>query len=148
MSEPDRRRCACGHGWVHHTNDPHGCWGPECLAEARGPRCQVWNPVSVDKPPVKRAVTRTRHDAPQTSHDAADTAKLRVGTLRYDVHRSIRFAGIEGRTDDELEEILVKSHQSVSAARNTLANDGLIVDSGVRRPTRTGNDAIVWIIAP
>lgn len=148
MAGPDRRRCSCGHGHVHHTNDPHGCWGPECLNGPPERRCKVWHPVEVVTPPVKRAVTRTRHDAPQTSHDAAANAKLKVGSLRYDVHRSIGFAGIEGRTDDELEEILVRSHQSVSAARNTLVNDGLLVDSGIRRKTRTGNDAIVWIITP
>lgn len=50
----------------------------------------------------------------------------------------------EGWTDDELERATSRTHQSVSAARNTLMRKGYIIDSGQRRKTRSGNDAIVW----
>ena len=144
-SEPDRRRCACGHAWLQHQDDPNGCWGGDCIDSPT--RCQSFDPVAVVKPPVRRTVTRTRHDAPETSHQAAAMARLRVGSMRYDVYRSILFAGDEGRTDEELEGILGRKHQSISAARNTLAGDDLIEDSGQRRNTSSGTPAIVWVIS-
>lgn len=56
-------------------------------------------------------------------------------------------AGPKGLTDDELETLTCRSHQSLSATRNTLMNDGLIVDGSHRRPTRYGNMAIAWVAA-
>lgn len=104
-----------------------------------------WDPVEVTKPAVNRSVVRTRHDAPETSHLAAAAEKMRVGSTRYDIYRCILLKTTEGLTDEELEGILGKKHQTVSAARNTLMNDGLIVDSGQRRKTTSGHEAIVWV---
>jgi hypothetical protein len=36
-------------------------------------------------------------------------------------------------------------HESTSATRNCLMNDGWIIDSGLRRETPQGNPAIVWV---
>jgi hypothetical protein len=95
-------------------------------------------------PPPERA-PRVRATAPETSHAAAKVAALREGTQKKTMWRLFVQAGERGYTDDELEQTLARSHQSVSATRNGLMNDGLIVDSGQRRKTRYGNEAIVWV---
>ncbi len=53
-----------------------------------------------------------------------------------------------GYTDDELEAMFGRTHQSVSATRNTLMRKGLIEDSGAKRQNRSGNLAIVWKRTP
>ncbi len=52
-----------------------------------------------------------------------------------------------GLTDFDLEDALGRSHQSVSAARNTLMNAGLVTDSGKTRPNARGNRCIVWVVS-
>jgi Mn-dependent DtxR family transcriptional regulator len=69
----------------------------------------------------------------------------RSGTLRRDIFDLIQQHG--GLTDDELEKMLHRSHQSVSGARSTLATDGWLKDSGHQRLNRYDNPAIVWIVA-
>jgi predicted transcriptional regulator len=64
------------------------------------------------------------------------------------IYRMIRDAGPRGCTCDEIEVALGISHQSVSGRCTNMKDKGYIVDSGERRPTRTGTDAMVWIIAP
>lgn len=51
-----------------------------------------------------------------------------------------------GRTDDEMEVATGLRHQTLSATRRGLSKEGLIVDSGKRRKTRSGRNAIVWVI--
>jgi hypothetical protein len=89
-------------------------------------------------PPDPDAKTRVRRDAPATSK----AVEPRLGSIQADILELIRW---KGRTDDELEEVLRRSHQSVSASRNTLARKGLIRDSGTTRKNRYMNDAIVWV---
>jgi hypothetical protein len=47
-------------------------------------------------------------------------------------------------TCDELEIIMDGRHQSISATLTNARKQGLIVDTGERRPTRSGRQAIVW----
>lgn len=92
----------------------------------------------------ERARFRVRKDAPETSKAIVD--KIRTGTLQQvmlDAFRNKAYV-FGGATDDEMERFLGRSHQSVSATRNTLVRKGYLVDSGHRRPTRSGNQAIVW----
>lgn len=49
-----------------------------------------------------------------------------------------------GMTCDELEVLLMMSHQTTSARVRDLAMRGSIRDNGKRRKTRTGRTAIVW----
>lgn len=51
-------------------------------------------------------------------------------------------------TVDELVVALDRPHQSVSARVNELRDNGWIEDSGVTRLTRSGLNAIVWILSP
>ena len=63
------------------------------------------------------------------------------------VLRAIAAAGGEGRTDDELIVDLDLPHQSVGPRRLELVEGDWIEDSGRRRRTRTGAEAIVWILS-
>lgn len=128
-----------------HTGD-EGCWCPRCLTKPEGARCRVWEPIEVDgmTPLVDREVVPFSHAHPDTSREMASRVIGRSGTLRQMVYSAIRDAG--GATDDELEKMLSRSHQSVSGSRNSLMNDGLIEDSGRRIQTRYGFRAIVWVV--
>ncbi|MGE0229339.1 MAG: hypothetical protein AB7U23_12630 [Dehalococcoidia bacterium] len=90
------------------------------------------------------AVFHVRKDAPDTSKAIVD--KIRSGTLQQQVLDAMisKAAVFGGATDDELERLLGRSHQSVSGTRNTLVRKGYLVDSGNRRKNSHGNMAIVW----
>lgn len=88
-----------------------------------------------------------RNDGPDTMHQAAADIAPHTPTLRSRVLRVIESAGMFGQTDDEIEEITGLRHQTASARRRELAKAGAIVDSGMRRKTRSGRSAIVWITA-
>jgi hypothetical protein len=64
------------------------------------------------------------------------------------VHFWIKWAGrteAKGMTADEISVLLELPAQSVSARINGLHRDAYIVDSGIRRKTRYGRNAIVWV---
>jgi hypothetical protein len=86
-----------------------------------------------------------RHDAPATSHAAARAIAPRAPSQRDQVLYAIRQAGARGLTDDEGESALGIRPQSYTPRRGELAREGLIVDSGRRRRTSGGREAIVWI---
>ena len=138
-------RCKhCRGGAVHHTIEDE-CWCPDCLRRPEGSRCTTFEPGEPPKP-VGRNVAPVGHRHPATAKVAATHALPRAGTKRRKVYDEI--AKRQGATDDELEYVTGWSHQSVSAARNTLMEDGLIIDGGARRKTRYDNDAIVWVVVP
>lgn len=88
-----------------------------------------------------------RQTDPQTSIDAAQNHPGRA-LLRDRVRSLIVAAGIDGRTDDELQTLLPAEHPgSVSKRRHDLFKAGSVIDSGVRRRTRYGREAIVWSAA-
>jgi hypothetical protein len=138
------KRCPdCGHNLAQYDAEDGQCF-------ACGHACSGWQDVEVaglgerlkkSKPPVG-------HRHPKTSIDAANSLLPRYGTRRREVFDLIHKSADRGMTDDELEDVSGRSHQTVSATRNTLMNDGLIADSGQRRPTRYGNEAIVWVVQP
>lgn len=68
------------------------------------------------------------------------------GALEKIVFQAIYQAGHQGMTDDELEVVTGLSHQCESARRNALTSKRKVRDSGLRRPTRTGSPAIVWVV--
>lgn len=88
-----------------------------------------------------RATFRVSPDHPDTSR--AIVTKIRAGSLQD------RMLGLFERgqrySDDGLEQILGRSHQSVSATRNTLVRKGYLVNSGETEVNRWGNDAILWM---
>ena len=98
------------------------------------------DPPAVDDP---RAQVGAFH--PDTSRQAAARALPRSGSDRRRVYDLLVERGDEGATDDEIEQALNLPHQTASARRNGLRDDGWVVDSGRTRPTRTGSPAVVWV---
>lgn len=100
-------------------------------------------------PPVDAPDTRVGLHHPMTSHQAAQRALPKSGTIKAAIFAIIANRPY-GATDDELEITLARTHQSVSSARNALARDGwiapLVDPEGrhVTRLTRSGNEAHAW----
>jgi hypothetical protein len=97
----------------------------------------------VAKPPPQSPRTVVGHRHPETARLAARRALPRSGSLKRSMYDLLMLSR-NGKTDDELEFSLARPHQTVSAMRNALMNDGWVVDSGLRRKTRHGFEAIVW----
>jgi hypothetical protein len=86
--------------------------------------------------------------APDTSAEAAASMVNHVGTLArlvFDEIAVVHESSGGGLTVDQVEQITRRSHQSVSARVNELRDKGWLVDSGQRRKTRSGRNAIVWV---
>lgn len=135
-------RCKCSGGPAHHAGPEfvvEGCWCPTCLRKPEAERCREFVATA---PAVSRNVAPVGHRHPATAKIAAANVLPRTGSKRRQVFDWI--VKRQGLTDDEIEYVTGWSHQSVSAARNTLMQDGLIEDSGLRRETKHGYDAIVW----
>lgn len=78
-----------------------------------------------------------------TSIEAFDSIENIEPTLNQKVFKLIKDGA--GRTCDEIEIALNMRHQTISSRITHLTKIGAIVDSGARRPTRSGRNAIVWI---
>ncbi len=86
----------------------------------------------------------------ETSFQAADSVENTVAAIRRKIYRHIVAAGRYGVTCDELEVAFERIHETISARVWDLHGGNrelptLIVDSGMRRPTRRGRSAIVWV---
>jgi hypothetical protein len=94
-----------------------------------------------ERPAINRDVVIIAREAQQTSVQAAIKVKPKTGKKRQRVH-----AYLLGRasTDEEIEIALNMSGNTVRPTRGTLVKDGYVIDSGLRRLTRAGNEAIVW----
>lgn len=79
-----------------------------------------------------------------TSRGAADRIEPVTGKLRLLVFQSI-LQSPHGRTDDEIEVLLDMRHQTASARRRELVQQGKVEDSGLTRKTRSGSPATVWV---
>lgn len=95
---------------------------------------------------------RTRATDPDTSHAAADS-----NTNRRAVMTAVLglFKTLGPMTDEELtaqyearSRLLPPAHgDSPRKRRSDLANEGLLVATEMRRPTRSGRNAVVWTVA-
>ena len=87
---------------------------------------------------------RHRHTDPQTSVDAGRSVSSGVEEDVFEWYRA-QIAG----TDDDLVAGLGRVHHgpTLKSARSRLANRGLLVDSGKRRPSARGRLMIVWSIS-
>ena len=82
-----------------------------------------------------------------TSRDAAESQRGKADSQRAAIRRLIERAGKHGMTCDEIEAVTEGKHQTVSARVSELARKyRLIVDSGERRPTRSGCKAVVYVV--
>ena len=111
---------------------------------SRGKQCPTTEPLrSAQRPLVERNTVAVGRQA--TSRAAAAQALPKSGTNRARILDYITKAG--GATDEELELALQLSGNTVRPCRVSLVQDGWVVDSGKRRPVRSGNDAIIWCAA-
>lgn len=89
--------------------------------------------------------TPARSDAPRTSHDAARHIEGYAPIQRARVYSFIESRGSHGATDAEVQTALGLGPQSVSPRRGELVALGRVRDSGARRPTPSGRNAMVWV---
>ena len=87
----------------------------------------------------KRLHRSNDHD---TSQEAAENASRQGPNQRVRVFRHLQLNG--GRTDYEISQALGLLRSSVAKRRQELADLGYVTDSGQRRKTDTGVNAIVW----
>lgn len=114
--------------------------GDHCIEHwyiSRGKTCPTTRPA------INRPVVAVGRQA--TSRAAALTALPKSGTNRARILDYIR--ATEGATDEEIEIALQLSGNTVRPCRVSLVQDGWVRDSGLRRPVRSGNDAIIWCAA-
>ena len=137
ISNPDRNPDECPHGFD---------------AEIRCPACRVIKGLVVEKtpkkpskPPIDRNSVRVGTSAPATSKKAADKALPSSGTKRRMIYDAMVAAGEQGVCDHELEQMFGWVHQSASAARNSLMNDGWCIVSQIQRMTPQNNMANAYI---
>jgi hypothetical protein len=79
-----------------------------------------------------------------TSKEAAVAIRPKAGLLREMVFGHIEKCG--GATCDEIEVALAMKHQTASARIRELVLEERLLDSGLRRLTRSNKNAIVWVI--
>jgi len=96
--------------------------------------------AGVDEPGVK-----VRHDAPPTARAAAEKALGGSGSARRRVYDLLVGRGEVGATDDEIQDSLRMPPNTERPRRVELVDCGAVADSGRVRPSRWGNDAIVWV---
>lgn len=80
-----------------------------------------------------------------TSHAAAERIEPAADTLRAEVYSWIVRNGLYGSTDEETAEALSMAGNTQRPRRVELMDGGHVVDSGRRRKTRSGRNAVVWI---
>ena len=79
-----------------------------------------------------------------TSQQAAESMRSMVGALNGDIMREFLTVDGTGLTADGVQARLRGTHQTISARVSELSRMGWLVDTGQRRPTRTGRLAIVY----
>jgi len=78
-----------------------------------------------------------------TSKEAAKRSDNSAGAMRLKVLAHINAVG--NATCDEIEEAMKLKHQTASARIRELVLDGKIQDTGMRRRTRSGSSARVYV---
>ncbi len=92
----------------------------------------------------RAAVIDPPHTPPETSRAAAEAVKPDAARLRQAVLRYIQSRGPAGATDQEIQAALGLAGDTQRPRRWELQKADLIHDSGQRRKTSSGREAIVW----
>jgi hypothetical protein len=79
-----------------------------------------------------------------TSRAAAKAIQPCAQTLRWQVLGAIKRSLEYGCTDEEIQTQLGMAGSTERPRRTELVSAGLVVDSGLTRPTASGRQAIVW----
>ena len=83
----------------------------------------------------------------ETSKAAADAGRSWAATERERVLRFLRRRGWTGATDEEIQYGLPMQPNTQRPRRVELVRAGTVEDSGRRRRTRAGRQAVVWVVA-
>lgn len=90
--------------------------------------------------------------APETSREAADSVRASIAAQRGIVYDAYLSCGRRGSTDQEMEGLTGLSGDAIRPRRIELCGRNkkaglpcLVIDSGTRRPTRSGRSAAVWV---
>lgn len=97
--------------------------------------------TTIEFPPYQK------HSA--TSKAAATSIVPKAGTLRAMVLEFLkdrRYWGIDGATDEEIQDELEMPQNTARPRRVELVRAGLVIDSGRSRPTKSGRMATVWVV--
>lgn len=86
------------------------------------------------------------HRGIATSVEAADAIAPKIGRLQRMTLEAIASRGAYGCTADEVSELLDVDHRSTQPRCTELKLKGLVADSGLRRPNKSGRSAIVWCL--
>lgn len=89
-----------------------------------------------------------RSDPHDTEIKAAEVSKVNSGTWRRKVLDVIVQAGENGMIDYDIAKRIDLMEPRVASRRGELASYGWVEDSGMRRLTGTGSEAIVWVLTP
>lgn len=93
-------------------------------------------------------ITRNFHGGNRESAEAHRSIVATKESLRRQVIAFVAGRGLVGATSDEIEAALGLPHQTVSARITEAKAGGDLVQSGGRRPTRSGRNASVLVAAP
>jgi len=80
-----------------------------------------------------------------TSREAWESLQAQLPQMDGKILRHVDGAGRYGLTCERTELDLDMRHQTVSGALTRLSKSGLVLDSGRRRRTNSGRQAIVWV---
>lgn len=83
-----------------------------------------------------------------TSQQASQVIQPSAGVLRVQVAQYIAQTGGAGATDDEVQVALDMNPSTERPRRVELVELGQVKDSGLRRQTRSGRQAVVWVFVP
>lgn len=101
-----------------------------------------------DRPDNDHRPDNLPHNHTATSKLAAESMKPFAGPQLMRVFRFLESRSDRGATDEEQQDALSMSGNSQRPRRNRLVELGRVKDSDNMRMTRSGNPAIVWIVAP
>ena len=82
-----------------------------------------------------------------TSCEAAAQMKPTAANLRAAVLRELAMRGEQGATDEEVQLALSMPGNTQRPRRRELELSAQVVDSGRKRKTLSGRDAVVWVTA-
>lgn len=80
-----------------------------------------------------------------TSQSAAEQIRPSVGSLHKEIIGFLSGRG-DGATDDEMQREMPMAPNTQRPRRRELELAGRLVDSGERRPTKSGRKATVWVL--
>jgi predicted transcriptional regulator len=82
-----------------------------------------------------------------TSLAAYEKSRPKFGSNRARVYQYILDKQEYGATDQELQQVLNLSGDTLRPARLSLLKENLIYDSGKTRQNANGNECIVWVVS-